>query len=167
MNLAQRMASLVELRRAEVAGSAPVVGRAIIMKRVPYSGLAFLILALLSMPAWAQARSHSNAPVHTGFSRAKSSRGRSSRHATVSRHAKPNDRSNKGGRVRGRERAEEVHLMNRRRDAHRGFTAAPGVERAEGERARTRAGRSTGRSNWARHAERGKSDGDRDDANRR
>src|SRR2546422_875799 len=97
------MAGVAELRQAEVAGSAPVVGRAIIMKRVPYSGLAFLILALLSMPAWAQARSHSNAAVHTGFSRARFSRGRFSRHATVSRHAKSNDRSNKGGRVRGRE----------------------------------------------------------------
>src|SRR5437899_5246960 len=73
--------------------------RAIIMKRFFYSGLAFLILALLSMPATAQARSHRNAVVH----------GRFSRHATVSRHAKSNDRSNKGGRVRGRERAEEVH----------------------------------------------------------
>src|SRR2546422_3827765 len=161
------MAGVAELRQAEVAGSAPVVGRAIIMKRVFYSGLAFLILALLSMPATAQARSHRNAPVHTGFSGARFSRGRSSRHATVSRHAKSNDRSNKGGRVRGRERAEEVHVMNRRRDAHSGFTVAPRAERAEGERARTRAGRSTGRSNWARHAERGKSDGDRDDANRR
>ena len=127
------------------------------MKRVLYSGLAFLILALLSMPATARARSHSDKAVH----------GRSSRHAAASRHAKSNDCSNKGGRVRGRERAEEVHAMNRRRDAHHGFTAAPRAERAEGERARTRAGRSTGRSNWARHAKRGKSDGDRDDGNRR
>ena len=126
------------------------------MRKLLYTGLAFLLPAFLLMPPRAQARSHSDAAVHG-----------SSRHATVSRHVKSNERSNKGGRVRGRERAEEVHAMNRRRDAHRGFTAAPRVERAEGERARTRAGRSTGRSNWARHAERGKSDGDRDDANRR
>ena len=115
------------------------------MKRVPYSGLAFLILALLSMPAWAQARSHSNAAAH----------GRFSRHATVSRHAKSNDRSNKGGRVRGRERAEEVHAMNRHRDAHRGFAVAP------------RAGRRSRRGHWARHDKRGKSDGDSHDENRR
>src|SRR2546422_11701899 len=110
------------------------------MKRVLYSGLAFLILALLSMPATAQARSHSDKAVH----------GRASHHAAASRHAKSNDRSNKGGRLRGRERAEEVHAMNRRKDAHRGFTVAPGVEGAEGERAR----RHAGRGNSARHAKR-------------
>jgi len=40
-------------------------------------------------------------------------------------------RSNRGGNVRGNERAEEVQEMNKKADANRGFTVAPGVEKAE------------------------------------
>lgn len=40
-------------------------------------------------------------------------------------------RSNEGGRTRGLERAEESQEMNTRADKNRGFTVAPGVEKAE------------------------------------
>ena len=41
----------------------------------------------------------------------------------------------KGGKVKGLERTEEVQEMNKRADAQRGFTVAPGVEKAESKQA--------------------------------
>ncbi len=40
-------------------------------------------------------------------------------------------RSNEGGQTRGVERAETSQEMNTRADKNRGFTVAPGVEKAE------------------------------------
>src|SRR5438094_10636047 len=100
------------------------------MRKLLYTGLAFLLPAFLLMPPRAQARSHSDAAAHG-----------SSRHATVSRHVKSKERSNKGGRVRGRERAEEVHAINRRGGAHRGFTRTSHAQRAEAESSITQARR--------------------------
>ncbi len=81
------------------------------MKKVLYLSLAFLATVLLAMPAAAQraggGKSGSSGP------------------------SMDRDRSNHGGQVRGNERAEEVQQMNKRADAHRGFSVAPGVEKAE------------------------------------
>jgi hypothetical protein len=49
--------------------------------------------------------------------------------------SKASTRSNKGGKVKGLERAEEVQEMNKRADAQRGFTVGPGVEKAESKQA--------------------------------
>ncbi len=91
------------------------------MKKSVYAALALLVTAFLTMPGWArQGNSHhgtGKASTHHHTSSSKSS------HASA--------RSNKGGKVRGLERAEEVQEMNKRADANRGFTVAPGVEKAE------------------------------------
>ena len=42
--------------------------------------------------------------------------------------------SNKGGATKGLERAEQVQTTNKA-DAHRDFTVAPGLEKAEGKHA--------------------------------
>jgi len=47
---------------------------------------------------------------------------------------KPSVRSNKGGATKGLERAEQVQTTNKA-DAHRDFTVAPGLEKAEGKHA--------------------------------
>lgn len=49
--------------------------------------------------------------------------------------SKASTRSNKGGKVKGLERAEEVQEMNKRAGAQRGFTVGPGVEKAESKQA--------------------------------
>ncbi len=89
--------------------------------------LSALILALVAVPAWAQHRSAAG-----------------DRHASSAAITAPNQepkpertrmstlRSNKGGKVRGRERAEQVQALNAKADTKRGFTVAPGVEKAEG-----------------------------------
>jgi hypothetical protein len=87
------------------------------MKKILYLGLAFLVFGFLALPAFARANSH----------------GKSATHIKTSKASKSTAHSNKGGTVKGLERAEEVQAANSKADAKRGFTVAPGVEKAEGE----------------------------------
>ncbi len=97
------------------------------MKKVLYPLFAIVVLGFLAVPAWAQKVG--------GAHRAQKASVTS--HETVSTPAAPEHsrmstkRSNKGGKVRGLERAEEVQAMNTKADAKRGFTVASGVEKAE------------------------------------
>ncbi len=104
------------------------------MKRVLYLMLAVLVLGLL--PAWAQRGRHGGG---TGkAAEVKVSKDSASTHSQMS-----TERSNKGGQVRGLERAEEVQAMNAKADAKRGFTVAPGVEKAEGETSTNKSAKSS------------------------
>ncbi len=88
------------------------------MKRLIGLGVAIVVAVFLAAPGYAR--------------QGRGQGGGNSSGARLSSHApKPNTRSNKGGKVRGRERAEEVQEMNKRADRERGFDVAPGVEKAE------------------------------------
>ncbi len=93
------------------------------MKRLFQFGVAALVAAFLAVPASAGQGNHSHGV------------GKSSNHvkSLPSKSSNASAHSNKGGEVKGLERAEEVQGMNKRADAQRGFTVAPGVEKAEGE----------------------------------
>ena len=91
------------------------------MKKSVYAALALLVTAFLTMPGWAR---QGNA--HHGTGKASTHH-----HTSSSKSPHAGARSNQGGKVRGLERAEEVQAMNKRADANRGFTVAPGVEKAE------------------------------------
>lgn len=97
------------------------------MKKMLRSGLAIVVLVFLAMPAWAHKASQAYGPA--GSSSAASHSKRAVHPAGHKRMS--SKRSNKGGDVRGVERAEEVQTMNKKADANRGFTVAPGVEKAE------------------------------------
>ena len=100
------------------------------MKRVLYFGLAFLVFVLLAIPAAAQESERGKAR------HSKSTSSHPAAHRMLRHRSKPRHRSNKGGKVRGKERAEEVQQMNKKADANRGFTIAPGVEKAESKKHR-------------------------------
>lgn len=103
------------------------------MRKVAYAGLALMVWGLLAAPAWAQKGGHGG---RGGRSTAGTSRsGTSSDRSVPSHPSMASQRSNKGGEVRGLERAKEVQAMNKRADANRGFTVAPGVEKAEARQA--------------------------------
>jgi hypothetical protein len=95
------------------------------MKGMFHLGLAALVAGFLAMPAPAGQGNHSQGA------------GKSTSHAKSlpSASSKASTRSNKAGKVKGLERAEEVQGMNKRDDAQRGFTVAPGVEKAESKQA--------------------------------
>ncbi len=94
------------------------------MKRLLHLGLATLVVAFVAIPAVADSGKHGHR-----------ARGSPSHVKVSSKSSKASVRSNKGGKVKGRERAEEVQEMNKRADARRGFSVAPGVENAEGKHA--------------------------------
>lgn len=96
------------------------------MKKLLHSGLTLVVLAFLTTPAWAEKGGHS----HGSPAAASHSKGASH---SVGHKRMSSKRSNKRGDVHGLERAEEVQAMNTKADANRGFTVAPGVEKAEGE----------------------------------
>ncbi len=86
------------------------------MKRLLQAALAMMVALFLTAPVWAgQGKGEGHAY---------------GRHKTHGSHSK---RSNKHGKMRGKERAEEVQEMNKGADKNRGFTVAPGIEKAEGE----------------------------------
>ncbi len=86
------------------------------MKRLLQAALAMMVALFLTAPVWAgQGKGEGHAY---------------GRHKMHRNHSK---RSNKYGKVRGKERAEEVQEMNKGADKNRGFTVAPGVEKAEGD----------------------------------
>jgi hypothetical protein len=105
------------------------------MKKLLYTGLALLVFGCLAMPASAQGQAH----------------GKSAVHSKASTHSQASARSNKGGQVRGLQRAAEVQSMNGRADAKRGFTVAPGVEKAEGETATKTTHKTTAKGKSATH----------------
>ena len=95
------------------------------MKKAFYSGLAVLVLACLAGPAWAQKGGGGKARGAAAVSHRKAST------RSVTGNAPSSvERSNKGGEVRGQERAAEVQSMNTKADTERGFTTAPGPEKA-------------------------------------
>ena len=95
------------------------------MKRLFHLGLAALVAASLYVPASARQGNHSHgAGKSTGPAK-----------SLPSESSKASTRSNKGGKVKGFERAEEAQEMNKGADAQRGFTVAPGVEKAEAKQA--------------------------------
>ncbi len=110
------------------------------MKKILYLGLAFLGFAFLGLPAFARANSH----------------GKSATHAKTSKASKSTAHSNKGAAVKGLERAEEVQTADSKADAKRGFTVAPGVEKAEGKTA------SPGKKAKGKSASHASSTGDKD-----
>ncbi len=122
------------------------------MKKVPSLALATLVAVFLAVPASARHRNHSHGA------------GKSSSHVKrlPSKSSKASARSNKGGEVKGLERAEEVQEMNRRADAQRGFTVAPGVEKAEGEHS----GKTTMRDGKKGHTPKGKNKNNDQDKDR-
>lgn len=101
------------------------------MNKLFHAGLAIFVVSLLTTLGWArQGRSEhgtAKAPAHARMSSPRSS--------------KASARSNRSGKVRGLERAEGVQEMNKRADAERGFTVAPGVEKAEKHQAGEKAGK--------------------------
>ncbi len=96
------------------------------------------LLALwLAMPAWAQRglRLGSGAVLPTrSMSRMGASehaKGMSMKaHTSNSARANAEMRSNKGAKVKGLARAEDVQMMNTKADTNRGFTTAPGLATA-------------------------------------
>ncbi len=97
------------------------------MKKVLYPLFAIVVLGLLAVPTWAQKASGAHRALKASVTS----------HETASTPAAPehsrisSKRSNKGGKVRGLERAEQVQAMNTKADANRGFAVASGVEKAE------------------------------------
>ncbi len=86
------------------------------MKRLLQAALAMMVALFLTAPVWAgQGKGEGHAY---------------GRHKMHRNHSK---RSNKYEKKHGKERAEEVQEMNTRADKNRGFTVAPGVEKAEGD----------------------------------
>lgn len=100
------------------------------MKKVLCSGLTILVLGFLTVPAWAQKGGHGQG---AGKSMGASgvTHGKASSHSPSSHSSMAGERSNKGGQVRGRERAREVQGMNTTADTERGFTTAPGLDKAD------------------------------------
>ncbi len=110
------------------------------MRKMVYVGMALLVLACLSLPAWAQKSGHGESGAShaaTGMSHSKKSTHKSSM-AT--------DRSNKGGAMRGKTRAEEVQQENTKADTERGFTEAPGLTQTTGKAAGQTKGKSAAHS---------------------
>ncbi len=89
------------------------------MKRLSYFILAFAVMTFLAVPAWAQKGGQGG------------HHGKSSTHASAHHSKHSTTRSNAGGKTQGLERAEQVQEKNTKADANRGFTVAPGVEKAE------------------------------------
>ncbi len=89
------------------------------MKRLSYFIIAFSVMAFLATPAWAQKGGQGG------------HHGKSSTHASAHHSKHSTTQSNAGGKTRGLERAEAVQEKNTKADAERGFTVAPGVEKAE------------------------------------
>ena len=87
---------------------------------------AFGLTSSLAIPGWAQRGGHGR-----GMSMSKSPAAISRPATRASQPSKAQARSNRGGKVRGRQRAEEVQTMNTRADANRGFTVAPGLQKSE------------------------------------
>jgi len=87
------------------------------MRNVAYLALAVLVSGFLTLPAWAQ----KGGKDHAAGKASASLHAKSSTHTSMA-----SQRSNKGGAVRGKARAEEVQAMNTKADAERGFTEAPG-----------------------------------------
>lgn len=77
--------------------------------------LALLACGALSLPAWAQGQAGSHGKGQASLHR----------HTGINSHAA--GRSNKGGAVRGLDRAKEVQGLNTKADTERGFTTAPGL----------------------------------------
>ncbi len=71
-------------------------------------------------------------------------------------------RSNEGGKTRGLERAEESQEMNTRADKNRGFSVAPGVEKAEQHANSSESRRHHGRHHSKKAKKHKKHDRDRD-----
>ncbi len=112
------------------------------MRKLLLGGLSFFVLTCLSLPAWAQKGGHGAAgAAHAaaGMSHSKKSSHKSSMSA---------ERSNKGGAVRGKARAEEVQQENAKADTERGFTQAPGMTQTTGKAA----GQAKGKSVAAAHS---------------
>jgi len=88
----------------------------------------------LTIPVWAQrgfvGQAHVSARA-TSDTRLGSSHVAGSTHISTIARAEASERTNKHGKVRGRERAEAAQSMNTSADANRGYTVAPGVEGAE------------------------------------
>lgn len=98
------------------------------MKKVFYCGLGLLVSTLLTTPASAQRGGRGHGLTHASQSLGSD---KDKNKNTHSMKASNHNRSNKGGTVRGKERAEEVQSMNKKADTNRGFTTASGVEKAE------------------------------------
>lgn len=126
------------------------------MKKLILGGLALLVLLFLTLPAWAQdrgaGRGRGRGPAASGAGQQQTQREPGS-----SRSVRATERSNKGGQVRGRERARQVQQSNTRANQRRGFETAPGLDREEqGGPAAQGSGASTGRGRGS-----GPSSGDR------
>lgn len=86
------------------------------MKKVLYTVLAILVCSFVAVPTWAQKGGHGR-----GAGKGASA----SAHSVSSHTPMSTERSNKGGEVRGVERAEEVQAMNPKGEP------APGLQKAE------------------------------------
>ncbi len=112
------------------------------MRKLSSTGMALLVLMCLSLPAVAQKGSNGRGGkslAATGMSHSKKSSHKSSMSA---------ERSNKGGAVRGKARAEEVQQENTKADTERGFTEAPGMAQTTGKAA----GQAKGKGAARKHA---------------
>ncbi len=124
------------------------------MKKLLIGIFAIGLTSLLAVPARAQKGGHGR-PNSRGVTAV------SHRKTTSSHVRRVRARSNQGGKVRGLERAEEVQSTNAGADANRGFTVAPGVEKAEQRAAMKRARHRRGSS----HIRKGKKHRGDDDQN--
>ncbi len=98
------------------------------MKKVLYPLFAIVALGLLAVPTWAQKASGG---AHRALKASVTSHETASTPVAAEHSRMSSKRSNKGGKVRGLERAEQVQAMNTKADANRGFAVASGVEKAE------------------------------------
>jgi len=101
------------------------------MKNALYCTTALLVLALLPTSASAQRSGRSHESGIRSSRNHDSDKSKNTAKDTDSSKVAKQNRSNKGGAVRGKARAEQVQSLNNKADTNRGFTIAPGVEKAE------------------------------------
>ncbi len=104
------------------------------MKKALHLGLGLFVLLFFAVSGWA---SHGR--------RGKSS-GNSATGLTHSHAVKSSARSNAGGKTRGTERAEQIQSKNTTADTNRGFTTAPGLDKAEKHSAEEKAEHAKGKA---------------------
>ncbi len=123
------------------------------MKKLFNLALALMVLGFLASPGWAQGRGRGGGKAKGGDASAASQDQDSDNHesshsAKGKKHSDMPSRSNKGGAVRGRERAEEVHEMNSKSDADRDSSTSVGHEKSK----KPVAGKSTTSGGSSKHS---------------
>ena len=102
------------------------------MKRLIIAVTGCALAAWLATPALAQRRAHVGASSSARIGMSARAAGAQIDHSSsASARTGAEARTNKGGELRGLERAEAAQSTNTRADVNRGFTVAPGVEKAE------------------------------------